>query len=60
MKNQTKKRWWKRNIMGDDKYFITDEQIDKLMELAHLENEREIKQVFRKIQEKQKLKGENK
>lgn len=46
--------------MGDDKYFITDEQIDKLMELAHLENEREIKQVFRKIQEKQKLKGENK
>lgn len=44
-----------RYKMGENKYYITDEQIDRLLELAHLENEREIKQVFRKIQEKQKL-----
>ena len=45
--------------MGVDKFckfWITDEQMHKIISLAHLENEKEIKQIFKDIKKLQRIK----
>lgn len=41
--------------MGEDKYYITKQQIDEINELARLENDSDIKKLLLKVQKKQKL-----
>jgi hypothetical protein len=41
--------------MGDDRYWVSDEQIETIIEHARLENESEIKKMFRLIKKSQKI-----